>query len=257
MKIDYLIPGKIPVIAAEKIKTGIPDNSFCKKHKEEYSEYDFKKFGCKSCLKEKKEKIIFMRRVKEMHIALNLPARFKNCSFDTFTGGSKKQHEIKKEIMNYVSNWPKVGGIIMRGGVGVGKTHLAAAMCSSLCDLGVSCMVTTASRIIRSVRASWGKNAEKTEAEIITTFASVEMLVIDEIGSQYGTDAEKIIINEIINDRYEQDRPTMVIGNVTKTEIKNILGVRVIDRIMHNGLDLVLDWDSKRNKGFIKKNKNG
>ena len=71
-------------------------------------------------------------------------------------------------------------------------------------------------------------------------------MVIDEIGTQYGSESERIIINEIINDRYEMDRQTVLIGNVSFAEAEKILGSRVIDRVKDNGEILFFEWDSFR-----------
>ena len=87
---------------------------------------------------------------------------------------------------------------------------------------------------------------DEAAARAIISFEERALLVIDEIGSQYGTDAEKIMVSEIINDRYNNQLPTIIIGNVTMSEAENYLGARAIDRIKDNGFVAVFDWESHR-----------
>ena len=136
----------------------------------------------------------------------------------------------------------------MIGGVGTGKTHLAVCICKALCDKGIGCKISTVTKIIREVRSSWKNKTSETEQDIINSYLDPRLLVIDEIGSQYGTDSERITVNEIINDRYEMMLPTILIGNVTMSELTDIMGARVLDRVAHNGMQLVFDWKSYRRK---------
>jgi DNA replication protein DnaC len=71
--------------------------------------------------------------------------------------------------------------------------------------------------------------------------------VLDEVGVQYGTDAEKQIAFEIINTRYENLRPTIIISNLNAAELTTFIGERVMDRLKENGGRLlVFDWPSHR-----------
>lgn len=179
------------------------------------------------------------------HNYLRLPARLKLCSFDNYEE-TEETSENKRKCKEYVDNWPQGGGVIMLGGVGTGKTHLAVSICKELCDKGVICGISTVTKIIRKVRSSWKNKIIETEQEIINSFLRPGLLIIDEVGSQYGTDSERITINEIVNDRYERLLPTILIGNVKMSELSEIMGARVVDRVCHEGIKLVFNWNSYR-----------
>ena len=185
---------------------------------------------------------------KKCHADLALPVRFRRCTFDNYTTSTADQRKAKAAAVEYVKNFDVMGGLVLIGGVGTGKTHLAAAVCSALCDKQKTCRMTTVNRIVRDVRSSWHKKSERSEAEVIKQHTKPSLLVIDEIGSQYGTDSEKIIINEIINDRYEANLQTVVIGNLSVSELKEILGIRVYDRLLDSGVLVVFDWGSYRSR---------
>ncbi|EJF3060091.1 ATP-binding protein, partial [Escherichia coli] len=74
-------------------------------------------------------------------------------------------------------------------------------------------------------------------------------LIIDEVGVQFGSDAEKLIMFEIINTRYEYMKPTILISNQSKDELSAFIGERVIDRMNDGGgCTLAFTWDSYRSR---------
>lgn len=157
------------------------------------------------------------------HRDLNLPERLQRCSFNNYNPVNKKAEAIKVRCLEYVHEWTTdLGGIIMLGSVGTGKTHLATAICKAVCDTGNKTLLTTIPVIIRTIRSSWNQNktdqwgSSLSEDDIIRDYSHKwKLLVIDEIGTQYGSDSEKVIISEIINNRYNNLLPTMIIGNTT------------------------------------------
>jgi len=231
-------------------------NQQCDKHRVQLYRIPSGKVICEECEGEKKEANMKARiatrleedkmaAVRNAYSALGLPARLARCSFASYMEANHSR-EHKEKCLQYVKQWPDVGGIVMLGSVGTGKTHLAVSICKSLCEQAVTCKISTVTKIIREIRSSWKKNGNNTEAEIIARYAGIGLLVIDEVGSQYGSDSERISITEIINDRYERMHPTILIGNVTLPELTELMGERVVDRVAQDGFTLVFDWESFR-----------
>jgi DNA replication protein DnaC len=177
---------------------------------------------------------------------LRVPERFSDSDFKGYTICCPSEKIALDAVTEFAKNHKDHTGMIMIGGVGTGKTHLAYATCLQLANDGKMCKMTTVNKIVREVRAAWGGHTDETEESIINNMSGLDLLVIDEVGSQYGSDSERIIINEIINDRYDKMVPTIVIGNVTVSELQDILGARVYDRLMEQGKTLSFDWDSHR-----------
>lgn len=76
-----------------------------------------------------------------------------------------------------------------------------------------------------------------------------DLLILDEVGVQHGSDTEKLILFEIINGRYEAARPTIVISNLDAAGLEQFLGERAFDRLREGGGRLVVfDWESHRGK---------
>lgn len=104
-------------------------------------------------------------------------------------------------------------------------------------------------RAVRSVKETYGKGAGRTEAQAIRDLVDPDLLILDEVGVQHGSDTEKLILFEIINGRYEAARPTIVISNLDAEGLEQFLGEPAFDRLREGGGRLVvLDWQSHRGR---------
>lgn len=78
-------------------------------------------------------------------------------------------------------------------------------------------------------------------------YTDKDLLIIDEVGVQFGSESEKIILFEIINERYEQMKPTILISNLSEDELSRYVGERIIDRMREGkGAVINFDWESYR-----------
>src|SRR5690606_40257370 len=64
--------------------------------------------------------------------------------------------------------------------------------------------------------------AERTEAQVMNAMISPDLLVIDEVGATKPTEFEQATLFHVINSRYEQMRPTVVISNLDPHELPEI-----------------------------------
>ncbi|MDX7988007.1 AAA family ATPase [Xenorhabdus sp. 12] len=182
---------------------------------------------------------------------LNIVPRFAQASFATYQPQSLMAENNLKICQGYVQTWAdrkKAGeGMILCGRQGTGKTHLAAAICREIAVGGdEDVFITTAPRLIRAFRRSWNSEGEMSEFDTLRFYSELDLLVIDEIGVQYGTESERNILFEVLNNRYEDLLPTILISNVPVTELAQFLGDRTLDRLLQGGTVLAFDWESYR-----------
>lgn len=216
---------------------------------------------CPDCLREEIKKLESeinkfdeeerQERIQTLKEQSNIPLRFAQARFENYQENAKNKF-AKTVCQRYAEKWKERfqqgGGLVFCGKPGTGKNHLACAIANSVIENHQSdVLLTTAMRIIRKVKSTWDKNAEMTEDDVIQVYCQKDLLIIDEVGVQFGTDAEKIILFEIINERYEQMRPTIIISNLTETELSNYVGERIIDRMKEGkGAVIKFDWESYR-----------
>ena len=70
---------------------------------------------------------------------------------------------------------------------------------------------------------------------MVASFIRPDLLILDEVGVQFGSETEKMILFEIINGRYEQLKPTIVINSNLRRALTDYLGERVVDRLREGG----------------------
>ena len=113
---------------------------------------------------------------------------------------------------------------------------------------GVSAMFATVSDLLRRIKETYRRDAETTEREVIESFVGCDLLVVDELGVQVGSDHEKLLLFEVLNGRYQELRPTILISNLSADDLEAFLGHRVMDRYRECGVVLAFDWGSYRGR---------
>ena len=135
----------------------------------------------------------------------------------------------------------------MLGSPGTGKTHLSIGIALEIMKSGQSAVFTSASRMLRAVKDTYHKESRFSEKQVMAVYESCDLLILDEVGVQTGSDYEKNIIFDVINARYENTRPTIILSNLVIDECKLYLGERVFDRMREGGgKAFLLDWPSHR-----------
>lgn len=198
-------------------------------------------YVCPQCDEEIK-KIRQTERIKKS----NIPKRFMEKTFENYVIENEKQRDAINTIKLFLKN-SKSPGLILLGNKGTGKNHLAAAAAKEYCKQG-PIYFTELIKLIRTIKSSWNSESEISETEIMRKIRNYKLLIIDEMSVNFGSDTEKLFIREIINDRYNDLRPTILIGNLTINELEKTIGEPAVDRFKEGGQLIVFDWESYRGK---------
>lgn len=137
---------------------------------------------------------------------------------------------------------------IFTGNPGTGKTHLACGIAIRIMrQYGRTALFTSVSKMVRRVREAKSFSATETESDAIDVFVFPDLLILDEVGIQSGSDAEAKTLFDIINERYEQMKPTILISNLDLKGIRDCIGNRLFDRLREDGAGaVVFSWPSQR-----------
>lgn len=180
-------------------------------------------------------------------------SRFMGMVFDNYIPADEQADRVKRTCQKYAETFTERkasgDGLILIGNCGTGKNMLAACICQEVIRQGFFAFHTTVFKMIRRIKDSWRRDGGESEEQAISNFVTPDLLVIDEVGVQFGSDTEKLYLSEVINERYERMLPTILISNLTLEQIESVLGERIIDRF-HEGKNAILrfTWGSYRRK---------
>lgn len=208
-----------------------------------------------------KAKAAFERRLKvasKLGEAL-IPKRFVKRTLENYLAETEGQKRALNFCRHYVKTFEAIREtgrcMVLIGKPGTGKTHLGVAIANELMNTTEATAVyRTVGSILQTIRGTYDRNSERSEADILSSLIEPDLLVLDEIGvsKEQPSDFELTTLFAIINGRYEQELPTIVISNLAATELAKAMGERCVDRLREGNLIVVpFDWESQRGKeGF-------
>lgn len=188
------------------------------------------------------------RRLRELQTTAGIPARFADRTLQNFRAETDGQRKAVAVCQRFLETDKPGVSLIFSGRPGTGKTHLACAIAGELVQQGRVVMFRTVRQAIRYVKQTYHRDSELTEGEAIQALAEADLLILDEVGVQLGSEHELMLLFEIINERYQQMRSTILLTNLTGDELVSYLGERVIDRFREGGAVVAFDWPSYRGR---------
>lgn len=202
---------------------------------------------------------LLAQRRRNALLECGIPPRFLQADFagyvlqDAVADYAKARGKVLEVCRSYAGRFREHAALgrslIFTGAPGTGKTMLACAIAKAVLESGRTAKYATAYRLAGDVKETYGRSTES-ERDVIRRYVAPDLLVLDEIGMQYGTDTERLALWEVINGRYESVKPTILVSNLTLPEMAEYVGDRVIDRMRENGgAVLAFTWESFRKGG--------
>ncbi|MDA3807107.1 MAG: ATP-binding protein [Thiomicrorhabdus sp.] len=210
--------------------------------------------------------------------AIGIPKRYQGATLESYIATTGDMKKAKRICMAYVERFTTClhngTSLVFCGNVGTGKTHLAISIAHEVVEQyqniikPIDFAKSTAARpsvfgnyqkkppiaklsnaldILRDVKSTYSRDSRESERDVIDFYVKHPLLVIDEVGVQYGSESDKIILFDILNRRYQDVKPTILISNLPMPELKEFIGERVVDRMREaNGAVIDFSWESYR-----------
>lgn len=190
---------------------------------------------------EKYHAVCVARRTARLFGKSHLGERFRTRTFGTFrvTDDNKTAYQACRALADNFT--PGTRGLFLSGGCGTGKTHLAGAIVHTLIRKGHHAMLMTTNRLLDTLKSAFG-DTERT-ARIKEELATCDLLVLDDIGAEHISDWAKSELFNLLNERYEMNKTTILTTNLSIDALAARLGQRTISRIaeMTDGIRIVSD----------------
>lgn len=203
--------------------------------------------GCPMCKREASDRKIYG--------AISIPRRFIGKTFENYQPdeNSQRVYDFFRDYADHLQDRIDAGtSVILTGRPGTGKTHLACALLFEAKKKGYSAFFINIRKLFRAVRDTWREGAAESESQVIDRYVDLDLLVIDEVGVQAKSENEQCILYDILNGRYENAKPTIILSNETLPGIKQIISERAYDRLREGGGKAFdCSWESYRGKAEL------
>lgn len=189
---------------------------------------------------------LMAQRVADLMQAAAIPAKYVN---QKFLASSDEQRAVRRTVQLYrdfiLSN-PAWAALVLVGKTGTGKTLLACELAQSLMNRAArSVRYITAKGMISEIQANYGQPGKSEEADI-ARFAKYDVLVLDEIDAIPVKDNASLLLTEIVNRRYNENKPVIAISNQPFDHLARFVGERVHSRLHENSFSCACNWGDAR-----------
>jgi len=140
-------------------------------------------------------------------------------------------------IYDYCLNYAKTfdgsnKGILMTGNTGLGKTHLSLAIANEVINKGYSVVYVSAPDILSKLEHEHFSYNYDGEQEILQSLNECDLLIIDDLGTEFTTQFSSTAIYNLFNTRVNLRKPVIINTNLNALELENKYTARFLSRVM-------------------------
>ncbi|MFH0914134.1 MAG: ATP-binding protein [Chloroflexota bacterium] len=121
------------------------------------------------------------------------------------------------------------GWLVLTGPSGSGKTHLAAAIANEAIRRGSPVFFKSTPDLLDHLRAAYQPESELSYGEFLEQVRQAPVLILDDFGTQSSTPWAKEKLDQILNYRYTNELPTVIVVIVPLNELDERLRSRLTD----------------------------
>lgn len=202
-----------------------------------------------------------------------IPKRFYGKEFENYVPYEKNKtqyNKIKKYAENFGEHLKDGQWLVIKGGYGLGKTHLSIAVLKTIIFYYASQLVNKNQGLnVTQIRSNGRLNPVKfvrvtdltqeikntfnsnvSEEDVMNSYKFKGFLVIDDLGVENPTQWQLEKLFNLIDYRYSMMKPTLITTNCTLNELADRVGQRIVERITEASDKYIisLEGDSYRMK---------
>ncbi|MCP1639675.1 DNA replication protein DnaC [Streptococcus gallinaceus] len=172
-----------------------------------------------------------------------IPGKLKEANFDNFIAETAEEKKLlnfaKSQANKYLQGM--IGNTLISGNTGTGKSHLSLAIAKAINEgfkedkNPKSVLFTSLTDIVSEIKHGWnyGKEAKRTEFEVIKLLSGVDFLILDDLGSRgKATDEASKWERELLFKILDKRQNTIINSNLSSDELKLALGEKNYSRIL-------------------------
>ena len=138
--------------------------------------------------------------------------------------------------VNFVSGFDtNPVNLLFYGKTGLGKTFMCNCIAKDILDMGHTVLYATAGKLFKTIEdARFNRDEMVDPAEQIDFFYSADLLIIDDLGTEFSTLATQSALFDIVNSRILECKPTIISSNLSLKDIEQQYSDRLVSRLQGN-----------------------
>ncbi|PIC88231.1 DnaC replication protein [Sporosarcina sp. P20a] len=177
-------------------------------------------------------------------------------SFENYYPTSAELDKARNTIFNFVDEFDKGIGdsLLIAGTYGTGKSHLSFSAAKKLMQDGHTALFLSVPKLFTKIKETFGNRSEFSENDLLDYIASVDLLVLDDLGAEYtnlksGADNwAQTKLFEVIDSR--AGKSTIYTTNLSSKELEVKVNPRNFSRMMENTEIVKMNGKDYRKKDF-------
>jgi DNA replication protein DnaC len=180
-------------------------------------------------------------------VASAIPPRYRGVSFDRPPVSDMARDMATRHVVNAVAtfvegmdeNLAAGRGLWLMGNTGTGKTTLGMLVAKSALAAGHTVAVYFAPKLLTQIRQTFqATESENAYGAFFQRLTSVDLLYIDDLGSERHTDWVVEQLYALVNERYENQRSVLVTSNAGREveegrrALEEQIGSRTVSRLI-------------------------
>jgi DNA replication protein DnaC len=143
----------------------------------------------------------------------------------------EQQHSLRRayDLCTHYAQEPE-NWLLLIGGYGCGKTHLAAAIANARLDLGEPVLFMVVPDLLDHLRTTYNPESEIGYDELFDELRNTPLLILDDLGAQSSTPWAQEKLFQLLNHRYNAQLPTVITTNLRLEDIEPRLRSRLLDQ---------------------------
>ena len=172
-----------------------------------------------------KEREVTERRTRRLVEKSNLGALL-GMTFDSFMVDvpQRTAYQRARQFAETPDGW-----LVIMGGYGTGKTHLAAAIGNYRMSLGEPALFMVVPDLLDHLRSAYAPESDLGYDELFEAVRQAPLLILDDLGTQISTQWAQEKLYQLFNHRYIFRLPTVFTTNSSLDEIGGRLASRMSD----------------------------
>ncbi len=128
---------------------------------------------------------------------------------------------------NFTAHAPS---LLLYGEVGVGKTHLSLSIVTEVLRQGYEVIYDSVGNLTSQIEQEHF-NREKSDINTLKLLLDAELLVMDDLGTEFQTSFTDSVIYNLINTRLNRNLPTIISTNLTPGKLEEQYDERIMSRL--------------------------